>query len=329
MQSIKILLLMVALTLVGCGDPYKEQIIGQTPITEQRISQLGDALDNGHIRNANLINQYAQKVRELKPELSSLVSEFQKDASRDGPLYQALLDRISTIKNQPQMFADNQAIYEELLTIYQAADPVLYSDALSDPLNVLADMSEGSLPRINSLSKADALAQNNAQDFGVGSQLVGNPGYGQWQTDNSGMSFWAWYGMYSMMGNVFGGNRVYYNNWGRNRGYSYYHDYGRSRYTSPSNLRKQNQVETRTRKSFESKGQRFNSTYDKNRKGSAGLSPQSKVAQKSASKFRSNSAGKSKFANKSKYANNAQRSKKRTFRKNKRSFISRGFRRRR
>lgn len=320
---------MVTLTLAGCGDPYKEQIIGQTPITEQRISLLGEALDSGQVRNANIINQYATKVIELKPELRDLVLEFKKDAGRDGPLYRALVDRLETIKTQPQMFADNQAIYEELLNIYQAADPVLYSDALSDPLNVLADMSDGSLPRVNSLTKAESLAQNNAQDFGVGSQLVGNPGYGQWQSNSSGTSFWAWYGMYSMMGNVFGGNRISYDRWGRNRGYSYYHDYGRSRYTSPTDLRKQQQVETRTRKSFASKGQRFNSTYEKNRKGSAGLSTQSKNAQKSASKFRSKSAGKSRFANKSKYANQSKYGKKRTFRKNKRSFISRGFRRRR
>ena len=47
-------------------------------------------------------------------------------------MYLALLDRVNTAKNQPQMFASSQALYDELLNIYQAADPVLYSDALSD-----------------------------------------------------------------------------------------------------------------------------------------------------------------------------------------------------
>ncbi|KGJ89302.1 hypothetical protein [Thalassotalea sp. ND16A] len=331
MQSIKrlILLSILSLTVVlsGCSDPYIAQIQGQTPVTEQRIAQLGDALANGQVRNANLINQYAAKVLELKPDLQPLIAEFKKDASIQGPMYLALLDRVNTVKNQPQMFADNKAIYQELMNIYQAADPVLYSDALSDPLNVLADMSDGALPRINSQNKAQSLIDNNAQDFGVGSQLVGNPSYGQWQTNSSGMSFWAWYGMYSMMGNMFGGNRIYYDSWGRNRGYSYYNDYGRSRYTSPSNLRKQNQVETRTRKSFASKGQKFTSTYNKNRSGSSGLSKQSQNAQKTASKFRSNSS--SKFSNKSKFASKSKYSKKPRFRKKRKSFISRGFRRRR
>ncbi|OUS31989.1 hypothetical protein A9Q98_02215 [Thalassotalea sp. 42_200_T64] len=331
MQSIKrlILLSILSLTVVlsGCSDPYIAQIKGQTPVTEQRIAQLGDALANGQVRNANLINQYAAKVLQLKPDLHPLIAEFKKDASIQGPMYLALLDRVNTVKNQPQMFADNQAIYQELMNIYQAADPVLYSDALSDPLNVLADMSDGALPRINSQNKAQSLIDNNAQDFGVGSQLVGNPSYGQWQTNSSGMSFWAWYGMYSMMGNMFGGNRIYYDSWGRNRGYSYYNDYGRSRYTSPSNLRKQNQVETRTRKSFANKNQKFTSTYNKNRSGSSGLSKQSQHAQKIASKFRSNSS--SKFSNKSKFANKSKYSSKPRFRKKRKSFISRGFRRRR
>lgn len=326
MQLIKLVLLFSLLCLSACGDPYLQKVTDQTPVTEQRIQQLSRALDNGQIRNANLINQYAIQVLTLKPELSSLVNEFKKDATTQGPMYLALLDRIKTVKTQPQMFEGNQAIYQELLNIYQAADPVMYSDALSDPLNVLADMSDGTLPRINSLSKEQSLAANNAQDFGVGSQLVGNPSYGSWQTNSSGTSFWAWYGMYSMMGNVFGNNRISYDRWGRNRGYSYYNDYGRSRYTSPTDFRKQNQVESRTKKSFASKGQKFTSAYSKNRTGSAGLSKQSQYAQKSASKFRSNSPTKSKFSSKSKYA---QKQTKPRFRQKRKSFISRSFRRRR
>lgn len=288
--------------LSGCGDPLVDQIAGQSPVTEQRINQLGSALNGGQIRNANLINQYAERVLQIKPDLKPLVAEFKKDATTSGPMYLALLDRLNTVKNQPQMFANNQAIYDELISIYQAADPNLYSDALSDPLNVLADMSDGVLPRINALPKDQSLLANNAQDFGTGSQLVGNPGYGQWQTNSSGTSFWAWYGMYSMMGNIMGGNRIGYGNWSRNRGYSYYNDYGRANYTSPSQYRKQTQVETRTRKSFESKGQKFSSTYSKNRTGSSALSKQSKFAQStSTNKFKSNSA----YAKKSKYSNNA------------------------
>lgn len=287
------------LLLSACGDPVKEQALQQLPITEKRVAQLGEALTNGEVRNANLIHQYASKVSELKPNLNALVAEFSKDASVQGPMYRALLDRVNTTKNQPQMFASSQALYDELLNIYQAADPTLYSDALSDPLNVLADMSDGQLPRVNSLSKSQSLQANNAQDFGTGEQLIGNPSYGNWQTGSNGMSFWAWYGVYSMMGNMFG-RPAYYSDWGRSRNYSYYNDYGRTRYSSPSQLNKQTQLDQRTKKSFASRGQKFNSPYTKNRTGSSSLSSKSKTAQTSANRFRSNTAKKSSYANKSK-----------------------------
>jgi hypothetical protein len=292
------MLLLSILWLSACGDPIKEQAMQQLPLTEQRVTQLGDALTGGQVRNANLINQYAQKVSTLKPNLNALVDEFRKDASIQGPMYSALLDRVNTAKNQPQMFASSQALYDELLNIYQAADPVLYSDALSDPLNVLADMSDGQLPRVNSLSKSQSQQANNSQDFGTGEQLIGNPSYGSWQTGSNGMSFWAWYGVYSMMGNMFG-RPAYYNDWGRSRNYSYYNDYGRTRYSSPSQLNKQTQLDQRTKKSFASKGQKFTSPYNKNRTGSSSLSSKSKTAQSSANRFRSNTAKKSSYASKS------------------------------
>jgi hypothetical protein len=292
------ILVLSILLLSACGDPVKEQAMQQLPLTEKRVTQLGEALTNGQVRNAKLIYQYADKVSKLKPSLSPLTDEFRKDASTQGPMYRALLDRISTAKNQPQMFASSQALYDELLNIYQAADPVLYSDALSDPLNVLADMSDGQLPRVNSLSKSQSQQANKAQDFGTGEQLIGNPSYGNWQTGSNGMSFWAWYGMYSMMGNMLG-RPAYYNDWGRNRNYSYYNDYGRTRYSSPSQLNKQTQLDQRTKKSFASKGQKFNSPYSKNRTGSSSLSSKSKTAQSSANRFRSDTVKKSSYASKS------------------------------
>ena len=294
------LALLPLLILFGCGDPIKEQALQQLPITEQRVVQLGDALTNGQVRNATLIQQYANKVADKKPDLTPLINEFRKDASVNGPMYLSLLDRVNTAKNQPQMFASSQALYDELLNVYQAADPVLYSDALSDPLNVLADMSDGQLPRINALSKSQSQQANNAQDFGTGEQLIGNPSYGHWQTGSNGMSFWAWYGMYSMMGDLFG-RRTSYNDWGRNRNYSYYNDYGRTRYSSPSQLNKQTALDRRTKKSFASRGQKFTSPYSKSRTGASSLSGKSKTAQSSANRFRSNNVKKSTYANKSKF----------------------------
>lgn len=319
-QPLKTLMLVLILLLFGCSDPIKEQITQQTPITEQRLELLADALTNKEVRNANLISQYADKLLETKPTYRPLIEEFLKDTGTQGPMYRALVDRLNTVKNQPQMFESSQAIYDELINIYQAADPVLYSDALSDPLNVLADMSDGTLPRVNAMSKSQSLAANNAQDFGTGEQLIGNPAYGSWTTGSNGMSFWAWYGMYSMMGDLFGSRRTYYNDWGRKRNYSYYSDYGRTRYSSPNQLRKQNDLDSRTRKSFQRRGQKFTSAYSKNRTGASSISSQSKSAQTSANRFSSQST------NKSRYAKSSKSSKSASFR-NSKSTTSRSFRR--
>ncbi len=320
MQPLKSLILLLMLLLSACGDPIKEQVTQQIPLTAQRIDLLAQALDSGQVRNANLIKQYAERLLRDKPSYKPLIDEFIKDTGTQGPMYLALVDRLNTVKNQPQMFKDSQAIYDELLNLYQAADPVLYSDALSDPLNVLADMSDGTLPRVNAMSKAQSLAANKAQDFGTGEQLIGNPAYGNWTTGSNGMSFWAWYGMYSMMGDLFGSRRTYYNDWGRSRNYSYYNDYGRKRYSSPDQLRKQTDLDTRTKKSFERRGQKYTSAYSKNRTGASSISSQSKSAQTSANRFANKTTNKSAYAKSSKSAKNA------SFR-NSKSTTSRSFRR--
>ncbi len=320
MQPLKSLILLLMLLLSACGDPIKEQVTQQIPLTEQRIDLLAQSLDSGQVRNANLIKQYAERLLRDKPSYKPLIDEFIKDTGTQGPMYLALVDRLNTVKNQPQMFKDSQAIYDELLNLYQAADPVLYSDALSDPLNVLADMSDGTLPRVNAMSKAQSLAANKAQDFGTGEQLIGNPAYGNWTTGSNGMSFWAWYGMYSMMGDLFGSRRTSYNDWGRSRNYSYYNDYGRKRYSSPDQLRKQTDLDTRTKKSFERRGQKYTSAYSKNRTGASSISSQSKNAQTSANRFANKTTNKSAYAKSSKSAKNA------SFR-NSKSTTSRSFRR--
>lgn len=320
MQHLKLLILLLTLLLFACSDPVKEKITQQTPLTEQRVELLATALSKGEVRNANLIRQYATKLLATKPTYKPLIDEFLKDTGTQGPMFLALVDRLNTVKTQPQMFESSQALYEELLNLYQAADPVLYSDALSDPLNVLADMSDGTLPRVNAMSKAQSMAANKAQDFGTGEQLIGNPSYGSWTTGSNGMSFWAWYGMYSMMGDLFGSRRTSYNDWGRSRNYSYYNDYGRKRYSSPDQLRKQNDIDTRTKKSFESRGQKYTSAYSKNRTGASSISSQSKSAQTSANRFASKTTNKSAYAKSSKSAKNA------SFR-NSKSTTSRSFRR--
>ncbi|WP_286262803.1 hypothetical protein [Thalassotalea atypica] len=305
MHKISIVFLTVILLLTGCGDPVEDQINAQIPVTERQVMALGQKLLAEEIPNAQRIKTYADTLAEQNPQFAPLVNELRKDGTQEGPLYLALVSRFETAKNQAHLFTNPQERFDELLNIQQAADPTLFSDALSDPLNVLADISNGKLDRVNALSKAQSMAANGAEDFGVGEQLIGNPAYGNWQTQSNGTSFWMWYGLYRIFDDVvdFGRKkrgRVYYSRWGSSRNYSYYNDYGRTRYSSPSQLQKQNAVENRTRKSFESRGQKFNSAYSKNRTGASGVSNKSKTAQASANRFRNDTASKSKYAKSSK-----------------------------
>ena len=163
-----------------------------------------------------------------------------------------------------------------------------YNDALSDTVNVLADLSNGELARVNAVSQQAEQRMNRSKDHGAGSQYIGNPHYGRW-SHGSGGSFWAWYGQYAFFSSMLGGRPYYYHNWSRNRGYSYYHDVGRSNYTSRSQRTRQAATETRARKQFGSGGHK--SPYAKTRSGASGLSKASTTPRRSYSSGSSRSSG--------------------------------------
>lgn len=268
----------LGLLLSGCGDERQDRIDSNILSADYLIKNLGESLDKKNIRNAMLLEQYASLLTNDKPELAPLLAQLSRDATRDGPTYQGLLQRLKTITEQPQVVGDIEAQLYETETLIEASDPALFNDALSDPINVIADMSNGKLARVNAISQQQSLNANGAKDDGAGSQLIGNPGYGQWQTNNSGMSFWHWYGMYSMFSNLT--NPVRYDRWSSHRDYSYYNDVGRNRYTSPQQTKSQNDLASKTKKQFaNNKG--FKSPYAKSKTGASAMSSSSRQAQKS------------------------------------------------
>ncbi|MCH1918322.1 hypothetical protein L9G15_02625 [Shewanella sp. A3A] len=300
---IRVFGIFLLLSLVGCGDNTAEDIAQYQQLDNQRLNSLSQKLDNNEIRNAMLLKQYAQILKNERSDLAPLLDQLALDATKDGPSFKALAQRLEDAKHTPN-FPDKNAQLQELKDIYDATEPSQFNDLLSDPVNVIADMSNGKLARVNAISPAASKTANNAEDFGAGSQLVGNPNYGHWQTNSSGMSFWEWYGMYSMFNNIF--NRpIYYDSWSRHRDYSYYNDVGRYRYTSPKQRQTQDSVYQRTKKQFGNQGKRFDSPYAKSRTGSTALSRQSRstpaptASRSSGSTFRSNYAKDSSFRNSS------------------------------
>ncbi len=283
-----IILLSVVGFLGGCSSG-ESRVRDELTVVDQNMESLRRSLTEGGLRNASIIKQYVARLRLSKPELMSLLIELEKDATSEGPLFKSLDERAARLKNGTDAFASWTERLDEATNLRAATDRETFNDALSDTVNVLADLSDGELARVNAVSRAAEQQLNGATDNRQGRQYVGNPHYGNWQHGPGG-SFWVWYGAYSL----FGRDRYYYNDWSTNRGYSYYHDVGRNHYTSRSQNARQQDVDTRAKKQFSSTG-KYNSPYARTRTGATGLSGGSKQLQKS-SAFKSQYASASKPA---------------------------------
>ena len=200
-KPLKIMLMLVFFALLGgCSDPLDDAITNLTQTNESKLKTLERQLIGKQIRNATLIGEYAPILEKSRPELSPLIKQLVLDSTPEGPMYQGLKKRVAdSVVASNFVSKDEQA--QELTNISEALSPVLFNDALSDVVNVLADMSNGALARVNALSQQQSQQANSSEDFGVGSQLVGNPNYGTWN-NNNGMSFWEWYGMYALISNL-------------------------------------------------------------------------------------------------------------------------------
>jgi hypothetical protein len=289
------LLLLSLITLVACTSKEQlamEQLNEAIRQTERDVTQLGVHIDNGHIANTRKLMDYGGAVKALvvdqPPELATLVDTLTLDATSKGPIYTGLKARLAdakanhkTVKGLPMI----QSALDELYAIREASKMDNYGWMLTDPINVLADMSGGKLARVESMSKEGSLKANNAQDFGAGSQLVGNPSYGQWQQNSNGHSFWHWYGQYAFFSSMFR-RPINYGNWSRQRDYSYYNEAGRYHYTSPGQKNASMRTEQKARQKFKQSGKSFTSPYAKTKTGSAHATMKSqKIAQSFSSSY--------------------------------------------
>ncbi len=290
------LILTLSMLLQACGESGEAQVQGALLNAANRLSELATALDNKTVRNANVLRQYVSVLRADRPELGMLLTELEKEATKEGPLYQSLQNRHLAVKDSTEYFESWTDKVAELQSIQSGASIAVYNDALSDSVNVIADMSDGKLARVNAISQQAEQKANNAKNYGAGSQYIGNPHYERW-SHGSGGSVWAWYGQYAFFSSMFGGRRHYYNDWAGGRGYSYYHDVGRRSYTSPRQRVAQNDTQQRAKKQFGRGGKTFNSPYAKTRTGSSGMSRASTAQAKSTFKspYSSSRTSRSKF----------------------------------
>ncbi len=227
----KLGVLLVIVALSACSDPNRELLNQKVLDAETLVSALGNDLQAGKIRNAVILQEYAKMLRNERPELDRIITNLSREGTKSGQQYQFLKARLSALQKHTAQIGNPAQLLPEADALMLAANPTTYSQSLADPINVLADMSNGTLARVGVVSKRDEASYNDTKDYGRGSQMVGNPAYGQWN-NNRGFSFWEFYGMYAMFNAITGSNRIYQRDWNRHRPYSYYQDVGVDRYGS-------------------------------------------------------------------------------------------------
>ena len=283
---LRIFLCILAALLSACGDSTQtsgfaadpQQQAQQIDAIQNNLNRLSQDLDNNRVRNATILEEYAEMLSRQRPELRQLINNLAADATQQGALYHGLQQRLNTLKTEPGAFLNPAQKQDEIASLLAATQGDAFNDALSDVVNVLADMSNGSLARVNASPKSVSESQNQAQDLGAGSQLIGNPAYGEWVTQSNGMSFWEWYGMYALFSHLVDGRRHDYGYWSRHRDYSYHHDFGRRTYASHQEQTKRQNLDQRYAKRTSSDGRRHTSTYSRSRSGAKGISNTSKRA---------------------------------------------------
>lgn len=235
-------LLPITLGLAACSDPNQKRIEALTSIIERNISTLENQIRSKELRNIKILDQYVQKARQIKPEHRELIDILAVDATSENPNFKQFKERfqkVGGLKSKEEKVA-------ELTSLSNATDPQIYNEMLVDTINVIADLTDGQLPKLESSGRGS--------EAGPGAHLVGNPAYGQWQSRN-GQSFWVWYGAYRMFGDLWG-RPYYYHSWYYNRPWSYYHDYGRGIYGGRSINRQYDSLRQSNDRQIKQYGQR-------------------------------------------------------------------------
>ncbi|HEB56725.1 MAG TPA: hypothetical protein ENI98_10590 [Gammaproteobacteria bacterium] len=226
-----------ALLLSACGNRFEDQLRENYKIVQTNLEYLKNQLDTKQLSNALLIEKYANALIRQKPDYSNIANLMKKEATSQGKAYTALSKRLAAVNLSPTNTEQASASLQELQLINSAADVFEFNNSLADVVNTLASLSDGQLPLINVPSSQKASAQQ-------ANALIGNPSYGSWRQDNSGRSFWEWYGMYSLFNNVFG-RHTYYDSWSSRPHYSYYNNYGRSRWGSSADINRNHNLSRR------------------------------------------------------------------------------------
>lgn len=262
-----VIVLSTFLAACGNGTPQidrktklKNELDANFDAVTNNIIQLSTSLETGTMTNSIVLKSYADKALKKKPEFDEIIRVLASEGTVNGPTYLSLKTRLDDAqKRMPDALITEEAarrLNSEFNNIGSAAQD--YDAMLVDAINVLADFTGGELPKLRELQYEG----ESPSAAPVGSEYVGNSNYGEWKQGSNGNSFWAFYGQYAMFSALMRGP-VSYDGWSNSRRPSYYHDYGRGAYSSPSGKANQNETLGRTKKNYSAKGKNFKSSYAK------------------------------------------------------------------
>ncbi len=244
-------LIVLFLLLSGCGNQYEKQVGQEYLRVEKNLQSLRKKLDNKQLSHIKIVEVYAKKLAQLKPDFKPVAEAMVIDASANGALFQGLEQRLKQVNREPENEQQFQTAMQSLISIDTGVNPLVFNEALIDLINTLAELSGGKLATM-SIPKQTQSSNVRAESVVPGSYLIGNPSYGEYRQNNNGQSFWHWYGQYSFFNNLVGGagyrrNPVSYSEWNERPRYSYYNDYGRDNYGSYRDRNKTSQRNKQTR----------------------------------------------------------------------------------
>lgn len=318
-----LILFSTVIALSGCGKSQKQINFEQNFKISKSVLNIVDlnykSLENkvnkayprGKYEQILLISlEKIQKEFPNSPEVKSMVSQFKRDTTSSGvifPKFKKDYELISSnsLYNQVKNASDFTIKHNRQYTNYFAqvieANKAIglekFDEHFIDYINILASISTNIKP---------VVVQNlDSKNAPLGSQLVGNPAYGQWtrdpRTGHNSWSFLEMYGFMSIMDNSFNngrynygysrgynssyGSRYRYDNWKSNRNWSYSGDVYSKKYAT-----------TNTRSKYKSslKSVSNNKLYKNKKFANKNLKAQNtKIASSKSSKFKSNLKSKS------------------------------------
>lgn len=180
-----------------------------------QLAQLTQSIQNHQLHYGAILQSYATLLALQKPEIRPLIQQLSMLLTPESPALLKLRQQLAEASTlyESGIQAEEIKAFTLLEEVRKQSQLDYYDRTLIDVINVLADLSEGTLTRIQPQE-----AVISSQEFSA-AQLVGNPLYGTWKEHN-GTSLWEWYATYAMLGSLLGTSSIEYKEWLQKRPWS-------------------------------------------------------------------------------------------------------------